>query len=58
MEENKKFSMKKIAIIIITIIILIIAIIFKLKYDLGGAINTTFFFIDVGLFLDKFSQFV
>ena len=51
MEENKKFSMKKIAIIIITIIILIIAIIFKLKYDLGGAINTTFFFIDVGLFL-------
>ena len=51
MEENKKFSMKKIAIIIITIIILIIAIIFKLKYDLGGAINTTFFFIDMGLFL-------
>ena len=51
MEENKKFSIKKIAIIIITVIILIIAIIFKLKYDLGGAINTTFFFIDVGLFL-------
>ena len=51
MEENKKFSIKKIAIIIITVIILIIAIIFKLKYDLGGAINTTFFLIDVGLFL-------
>ena len=51
MEENKKFSMKKIAIIIITVIILIIAIIFKLKYDLGGPINTTFFLIDVGLFL-------
>lgn len=51
MEENKKFSMKKIAIIIITIIILIVAIIFKLKYDLGGSINTTFFLIDVGLFL-------
>lgn len=51
MEENKKFSMKKIAIIIITVIILIVAIIFKLKYDLGGAINTTFFLIDVGLFL-------
>ena len=51
MEENKKFSIKKIAIIIITVIILIIAILFKLKYDLGGAINTTFFFIDVGLFL-------
>ena len=51
MEENKKFSMKKIAIIVITVIILIVAIIFKLKYDLGGAINTTFFLIDVGLFL-------
>ena len=51
MEENKKFSMKKIAIIIITVIILIVAIIFKLKYDLGGAINTAFFLLDVAIFL-------
>lgn len=51
MEENKKFSMKKIAIIIITIIILIVAIIFKLKYDLGGPINTAFFLLDVAIFL-------
>ena len=51
MEENKKFSMKKIAIIVITVIILIVAIIFKLKYDLGGAINTAFFLLDVAIFL-------
>ena len=51
MEENKKFSMKKIAIIIITVIILIVAIIFKLKYDLGGPINTAFFLLDVAIFL-------
>ena len=51
MEENKKFSMKKIAIIIITVIILIVAIIFKLKYDIGGAINTAFFLLDVAIFL-------
>ena len=51
MEENKKFSMKKIAIIIITIIILIVAITFKLKYDLGGPINTAFFLLDVAIFL-------
>jgi len=51
MEENKKFSMKKIAIIIITAIILIVAIIFKLKYDLGGPINTAFFLLDVAIFL-------
>lgn len=51
MEENKKFSMRKIAIIIITVIILIVAIIFKLKYDIGGAINTAFFLLDVAIFL-------
>jgi len=51
MEENKKFSMKKIAIIVITVIILIVVIIFKLKYDLGGAINTAFFLLDVAIFL-------
>ena len=51
MGENKKFSKKKVAIIVMTIVILIVAISFKLKYDLGSSINTIFFFIDVGLFL-------
>jgi hypothetical protein len=51
MGENKKFSKKKIAIIVMTIVILIVAVSFKLKYDLRSSINTIFFFIDVGLFL-------
>ena len=38
-QKNKKFSKKKIAIIVMTIVILIVAVSFKLKYDLRIAVE-------------------